>query len=94
MDVQKWTLDNGMKCITIDVPFFSIELFFTNPPIRIFLFNEIFVLLNMNIDKAKRLISQGKDLNRNIKYIQNNIRHQYENSECGIYCIHFTVRLL
>lgn len=43
---------------------------------------------------SQRLIEQGKKYNRNIVYTQNKVRHQYENSECGVYCIHFVVKLL
>jgi hypothetical protein len=48
---------------------------------------EVHVLMN-------RLKSQGAELGRNIKIKVNNVRHQYKNSECGVYCIHFIVKLL
>ena len=42
----------------------------------------------------KKLQEQGKKLNRDIKYFINKKRHQYKESECGIYSINFIERLL
>tara|TARA_A100001015_G_scaffold262960_1_gene309576 strand:+ start:1624 stop:2622 length:999 start_codon:yes stop_codon:yes gene_type:complete len=42
----------------------------------------------------KRLKKQGKGMDRDIKLYYNHIRHQYKNSECGVYCINFIVELL
>ena len=42
----------------------------------------------------KRLQQQGKELNKDIKIHINNNRHQYKNSECGVYSINFIERLL
>ena len=41
-----------------------------------------------------RLASQGKSFNNNIKKQYNNIRHQYKNSECGVYSLNFIIKLL
>lgn len=41
-----------------------------------------------------RLKEQGKALNKNMEYFYNNNRHQYKNSECGVYSIHFILKLL
>ena len=42
----------------------------------------------------KRLKEQGSELNRNVKLFTNNVRHQYKDSECGVYSIHFIIKLL
>ena len=49
--------------------------------------NEITNLMN-------KLKEQGKKIKRNIKLHKNNIRHQFKGSECGIYSIHFIIKLL
>ena len=49
--------------------------------------NEIVVLMN-------RLKQQGSEIGHNIKIKLNNVRHQYKNSECGVYCIYFLTSLL
>ena len=41
-----------------------------------------------------RLRDQGKELNKDIKLYRNNIRHQFKNSECGVYSINFIVKML
>ena len=41
-----------------------------------------------------RLQEQGKALNKDIKININNNRHQYKESECGVYSINFIERLL
>lgn len=43
---------------------------------------------------AKRLIEQGKKRKLKLKYEKNNVRHQYQNSECGVYCMYFITKLL
>ena len=43
---------------------------------------------------AHRIKKQGRDLNMKFRYYKNNIRHQYRNSECGVYCMYFIVKLL
>ena len=41
-----------------------------------------------------RLKQQGKDLGHNLEIKINKNRHQYKNSECGVYCIYFITSLL
>jgi hypothetical protein len=41
-----------------------------------------------------KLRDQAKKRNLNMKLKYNTVRHQYKNSECGIYCINFIVKLL
>ena len=44
---------------------------------------------------ADRLLEQSHKMGKkNMKYKINNIRHQYRNSECGVYCINFIVNML
>ena len=49
--------------------------------------NEIVVLMN-------RLKKQGKKLGYKLNIKINKNRHQYKNSECGVYCIYFITSLL
>jgi hypothetical protein len=48
---------------------------------------EIVVLMN-------RLKQQAKDLGHDLEIKINKTRHQYKNSECGVYCIYFITSLL
>ena len=41
-----------------------------------------------------RLSQQGKSINNNIRVKVNKVRHQFKNSECGVYSINFIVNLL
>ena len=41
-----------------------------------------------------RLKEQGKELKHNLEIKINKNRHQYKNSECGVYCIYFIISLL
>ena len=44
---------------------------------------------------AERLLEQSRKLGKNnMVYKVNNVRHQYKNSECGVYSINFIVKLL
>jgi hypothetical protein len=43
------------------------------------------------MDKLKK---QGEKLGKNMNIKINNVRHQYKNSECGVYCIYFITSLL
>lgn len=43
---------------------------------------------------AERLQKQGKKIKMNLHYKKNTVRHQYENSECGVYCMYFITKLL
>jgi hypothetical protein len=53
--------------------------------------NEVSVLM----DKIKRQLQSSK-LNKlnDIKIQENTIRHQYKNSECGVYSLHFIIKQL
>jgi hypothetical protein len=42
----------------------------------------------------KRLKKQANELDKKVIIKLNNFRHQYKNSECGIYCIYFITSLL
>ena len=42
----------------------------------------------------KDIQSQGLELRKKIKFSENKTRHQYSNSECGMYCIHFIIRMI
>ena len=42
----------------------------------------------------ERLKQQGKELGYSLEIKINNTRHQYKNSECGVYCIYFITSLL
>ena len=48
---------------------------------------EIIVLMD-------RLKQQAQDLGHNLEIKINKTRHQYKNSECGVYCIYFITSLL
>ena len=48
---------------------------------------EVMVLMN-------RLKSQSQELGKTIDIKINTVRHQYKNSECGVYCIYFLISLL
>jgi hypothetical protein len=43
---------------------------------------------------ANRLVEQGLNNNQRIKYIKNDTRFQFKNSECGVYCMYFITQLL
>lgn len=43
---------------------------------------------------VNRIKEQGKMKGMKFRYYKNNIRHQYRNSECGVYCMYFIVKLL
>ena len=49
--------------------------------------NEVDVLI-------KRIQEQGTELGMDIKYAYNQTRHQYQNSECGVYSMYFIIQLL
>ena len=48
---------------------------------------EVVVLMN-------KLKEQASKLNKNLEIKINKVRHQYKNSECGMYCIYFLTSLL
>ena len=41
-----------------------------------------------------RLKEQTREMGHNLVIKINNVRHQYKNSECGVYCIYFLTSLL
>lgn len=43
---------------------------------------------------VERFKQQGQDIGRKIDSYTNNIRHQFKGSECGVYSIHFILKLL
>lgn len=43
---------------------------------------------------ATRLQKQGKKMKLKLEYQKNNVRHQFQNSECGVYCMYFITKLL
>ena len=43
---------------------------------------------------AERLQKQGSDSNKHIKFKINDTRHQFKNSECGVYCMYFITELI
>ena len=45
-------------------------------------------------DFVNEIKKQGNKLNKNFKFFMNTYRHQYENSECGVYCLWFLIKLL
>jgi hypothetical protein len=49
-------------------------------------------------DEVKKLVDriqeQGRELGMEIEYDYNTTRHQYENSECGVYSMYFITQLL
>ena len=49
--------------------------------------NEVKVLM-------ERLTNQGRSLNNKMNKYVNNVRHQFKNSECGVYSMNFIVNLL
>jgi hypothetical protein len=46
------------------------------------------------VNLMERLKEQGAGMGKPITIKINNIRHQYKNSECGVYCIYFLTSLL
>lgn len=43
---------------------------------------------------GKRLQKQSEEFGKRYKYIENRKRHQWSNSECGMYCLFFIIELL
>jgi len=46
------------------------------------------------IEFVKRIQKQCLEINKDIKFLYNDIKHQHENTECGVYCLHFLVSML
>ena len=43
---------------------------------------------------ARKVQNQSAKLGKKFKYIQNKKRHQYQESECGMYCLYTIIQLL
>ena len=42
----------------------------------------------------KKVIKQGKRIGMDFKFIKNKKRHQFKESECGMYCLYVIIELL
>ena len=49
---------------------------------------------NEVVKLVERLTKQASEIGHKLKFKKNNIRHQYKNTECGVYCIHFIISML
>lgn len=49
---------------------------------------------NEVVEFVKEVQEQCLDLNKGIKFLYNDIKHQHKNTECGVYCLHFLVSML
>ena len=45
-------------------------------------------------DLVKRIQEQSEKLGEKYEYFKTNMRHQYSNSECGMYCLYFIINSL
>ena len=43
---------------------------------------------------AKRIQEQSVKFGKEFKFYENPVRHQYSNSECGMYCLYFIIKLI
>jgi hypothetical protein len=43
---------------------------------------------------AERLQEQSRNNNKEMNFKINNVRHQFKNSECGVYCMYFITELI
>lgn len=43
---------------------------------------------------GKNVIKQGLKLNMKFKFKKNKVRHQYKESECGVYCLFFIISMI
>ena len=43
---------------------------------------------------AKRIQEQSVQTGKEFKFLENPVRHQYSNSECGMYCLYFIIKLI
>ena len=43
---------------------------------------------------AKRIQEQSLQNGKEFKFLENPVRHQYSNSECGMYCLYFIIKLI
>ena len=46
------------------------------------------------VEFVKRVQEQCCEIKKDISFLYNDIRHQHEDTECGIYCLHFLVSML
>ena len=46
------------------------------------------------VDFVKRVQEQCLNINKDIQFLYNDIKHQHKNTECGVYCLHFLVSML
>ena len=46
------------------------------------------------VELVKRVQDQCLKINKDIEFLFNDIKHQHENTECGVYCLHFLVSML
>ena len=46
------------------------------------------------LDFVKKLQRQYQEMNKELNVVYNDIKHQYENTECGVYSIHFITSML
>ena len=46
------------------------------------------------VEFVKRVQEQCCEINKDISFLYNDIKHQHNNTECGVYCIHFLVSML
>ena len=51
--------------------------------------------IHKNIEILKnRIIKQGYEINKNIKYYENKVEHQLKDGQCGMYSLYFIIELL
>ena len=46
------------------------------------------------VEFVKRVQEQCCEIEKDISFLYNDIRHQHKNTECGVYCLHFLVSML
>ena len=46
------------------------------------------------VDFVKRVQEQCLNINKDIQFLYNDIKHQHKNTECGVYCLLFLVSML
>jgi hypothetical protein len=72
-----------------------VALFINIKKRKIYYFDSYGIEPEEQINKfINKVIDQGKELNIKIKYENNKKRHQYSNSECGMYSLHFIIENL
>lgn len=62
----------------------------------IFFFDSVGDKMPKEVEKlVNKILNMAKNKNLNLKFIENyNIQHQISNSECGMYCLYFILKLL